>query len=122
LLGIGLYAYVERVLEPHTGMFKRGETGILHIQTTGYIERVEVFFQQDLLQEGESNPIVYTYEIPEYIQTEEKEFTIPLTACDGEKTIKVIAYKEGTELEKEPQLLIIQVEGSILDELRTRLR
>lgn len=122
LLGIGLYAYVERLLEPHTGVFKRGETGVLHIQTIGYVERVEVFLQQDLLQEGVSNPVVYIYEIPEYIQTEQWEFVIPLTASDGEKTIKVIAYKEGTELSKSPQFVTILVEGSILDELRTRLR
>lgn len=122
LMGIGLHAYVERILEPHAGAFKRGESGVLHIQTTGYIERVEVYFQEDLLQEGEESPYIYLYEVPEYLQTERREFMVPFTADDGKKTIKVIAYKEGTELEKQPQFIAIEVKGSILDELRTRLR
>lgn len=122
LMGVGLHAYVERILEPHTGAFKRGESGVLYIQTTGYVERVEVYFQDDLLQEGNTNPYVYLYENPDYIQTEQKEFMVPFTTGDGQKTIKVIAYKEGTELESQPQFITIEVGGSILDELRTRLR
>ncbi len=122
LMGVGLHAYVERILEPHTGSFKRGESGILYIQTTGYVERVEVYFQDDLLPEGDTNPYVYLYEIPDYLQTEQMEFVVPFTTGDGQKTIKVIAYKAGTELESQPQFITIEVEGSILDELRTRLR
>lgn len=122
LVGVGLHAYVERILEPHTDSFKRGESGILHIQTTGYVERVEVYFQDDLLAEGEEAPYVYLYEITDYLQREQREFMIPLAAVEGQKQIKVIAYKSGTELECRPQIIVIEVEGSILDELRTRLR
>lgn len=122
LLGVGLTAYVERILEPKDAPFKRGESGVLHIQTTGYVERVEVSFPQDLEPEGGAYSCTYIYEQPEYIQTECLEFMIPLTAVDGTKTIQVKAYKAGTELEKEPQLVNIVVKDSVLDELRTRLR
>lgn len=122
LLGVGLQAYVERVLEPHNSSFKRGESGILHIRTMGYVERVEVLLPQILLQEGEPKELVYVYTIPEYMQAEAWEFMVPLTAADGVSTIQVKAYKSGTELEKQPQLLTIEIKGSILDELRTRLR
>ena len=47
---------------------------------------------------------------------------IPFTVPDGEMQVLVKAYKAGTELEKKPVLLSIKVEGSILDELHTRLR
>ncbi len=122
LRGFGLTAYVERILEPHDAWFKRGESGILHIQTTGYVERVEVFFPADLVKEGEPECFVYEYEVPEYMQLEQREFVIPFHAEDGPKTILVKAYKAGTDLEKYPQVLSITVEGSVLDELRTRLR
>lgn len=122
LQGVGLQAYVERILEPHDAMFKRGESGILHIQTTGYVERVEVSFPQDMLREGESGTFTYVYRVPRYIKTEKLQFMVPLTAADGTKTIQVKAYKNGTELEKQPQFISIHVKGSILDELRTRLR
>ncbi len=122
LLGVGLQAYVERVLEPHNASFKRGESGILHIQTMGYVERVEILLPEMLVQEGEPTEIVYVYPLSEYLQTESLEFVIPLKAPEGVSTIQVKAYKEGTELEKQPQYLTIEVQGSILDELRTRLR
>ncbi len=122
LLGVGLQAYVERVLEPHNASFKRGESGILHIQTMGYVERVEILLPEMLVQEGEPTEIVYVYPLSEYLQTESLEFVIPLKAPEGVSTIQVKAYKAGTELEKQPQYLTIEVQGSILDELRTRLR
>lgn len=122
LLGVGLQAYVQRILEPHDTEFKRGESGVLCIQTTGYVERVEVIFPEALLKEGESGEIIYIYENPDYLQMEQKEFIIPFTAEDGLQNIQVKAYKSGTQLEEHPQLITIEVKGSILDELRTRLR
>ncbi len=122
LLGVGLQAYVERMLEPHNAGFKRGESGILHIRTMGYVERVEILLPEMLVQEGEPGEIVYVYTLPEYMQTEKLEFVIPLKAPEGVSTIQVKAYKAGTELERKPQYLTIEVKGSILDELRTRLR
>ena len=122
LLGVGLEAYVERILEPHNGSFKRGESGLLHIITMGYVERVEVILPQELVGNGESREFVYTYDVPEYLQTEEWSFMVPLTAGDGVSTIQIKAYKAGTELESQPRFLTIEVKGSVLDELRTRLR
>lgn len=122
LLGVGLSTYIERILEPHDGVFKRGESGILHIQTTGYVERVEVSFPKEFEDSGVLYDQTYQYEMPSYIQTEELEFMIPLTMPDGARIIQVKAYKSGTELESTPQLLTIQIHGSVLDELRTRLR
>lgn len=122
LLAVGLNAYVERFLEPHDGAFKRGESGILHIQTTGYVERVEVSFPADFEESGTIYDRVYDYPKPNYIQTEELEFMVPLTIPDGTQVIQVKAYKAGTELESTPQLVTIVIDGSVLDELRTRLR
>ncbi len=122
LLGLGLSAYVERILEPHDGVFKRGESGILHIQTQGYVERVEVRFSSEFTEAGGVYDQDYEYPRPSYIQTESLEFMIPLTIPDGTQVISVKAYKAGTELEKTPQLVTIEIKGSVLDELRTRLR
>lgn len=122
LLGVSLSAYVERILPPHNGVFKRGESGILHIQTTGYVERVEVSFPEVFEEAGMDYNQTYIYEKPNYIQTEELEFLVPLTIPDGTQRIQVKAYKEGTELESTPQLVTVLIEGSVLDELRTRLR
>ena len=122
MMGVGLQTYVERILEPHDGVFKRGESGVLYIQTTGYVERVEVTFPEELVQEGEVSHFSYIYEIPDYLQTEKLQFMLPLTMQDGTYTIQVRAYKNGTELESQPQFITIEVKGSILDELRTRVR
>ena len=122
LLGVGLSAHVERVLEPHTDPFKSGESGIIYIQTVGYVERVEVSFPQEFAEQGSDYNQVFVYENPNYLQSEEIEFMVPLTVLYGSKTIQVKAYKAGTQLEQEPQILTIEVKGSVLDELRTRLR
>lgn len=122
LLGIGLSAYVERILEPHDASFKRGESGVLHVQATGYVERIEIYFPEEFAQAGEVYDCVYEYDNPGYIQTLQIEFMIPLTIEEGTKTICVKAYKAGTQLEATPQFVTIVIEGDILDELRTRLR
>ena len=122
LLNIGLVAYVKRVLSPHTPVFKKGESGVLHIETIGYVEKVEVFFPQAFVKHDASLNRTFVYEVPEYLQTEEISFMVPLEVTEGEVTILVKAYKAGTELEKEPELLTLTIGGSILDELRTRLR
>lgn len=120
VLGIGLEAYVTRVLEPHGTQFKRGESGILHINTLGYIEEVKIEFPVELKQESLPEHIVYS--VPAYQKKEEIPIIIPLNMPEGEITIKVTAYKTGVQISDTPQLITIKVEGSILDELRTRLR
>ena len=94
----------------------------MYVKTTGYVERVEITFPTELVPEGETNRFVYIYETPDYLQTEDLQFMVPLTAQDGMQTIQVKAFKNGTELENQPQFITIEVKGSVLDELRTRLR
>lgn len=122
LLGVGLKAYVERVLEPHTPLFKKGESGVLYIKALGYIEKLEISFPEVFVEEEESLNRSIVYDVPNLIQTEEIPFQVPLGTPEGEMTIQVKAYKAGTELEATPQVVTIKVEGSILDELHTRLR
>lgn len=122
LLGVGLNAYIERIPEPQGESFKKGESGILHIQTIGYIERVEVTFPQEFADAGEKYDQTFVYDSPNYLQNETVEFMVPLTVPDGSYTVQVKAYKAGTQLEKTPQILTIEIKGSVLDELRTRLR
>ena len=122
LLGVGLKAYVERVLAPHTPQFKRGESGVLYVETTGYIEKLEISFPKAFVQADETLSRSIVYEVPDYRRTEEIPFIVPFSVSDGEMIIQIRAYKAGTELDAEPKLVTIKVKGSILDELRTRLR
>ncbi len=122
ILGVGLDAGIEKILEPDTTVFKRGESGILHIKTIGYVEKVEINYPEFFLQDNDALPQTIHYEIPSYQKIEEIPFMVPLDMPDGEAYISVKAYKSGTTLEETPQIITIKVEGSILDEIRTRLR
>ncbi len=120
--GMDVSAYIEKIREPLDGSFRKGETGKLHIQAVGYIERVEVIFPEEWNRFGENQNREYCYVIPEIIQTEELAFKIPLQCAEGTYKILVRAYKGEEMLEAEPELTAIIVSGSILDEIRTRLR
>ena len=117
--GLALTAKLERILEPHEPVFKRGESGILTITTWGYVERVEAEFV-DLLNHW-NKTYDYTGNL-QYVQEEKIQFMIPLNLPDGEYEVKVTGYKAGTDLERNPVILTFTVRGSVLDELRTRLR
>ncbi len=122
LMNVGLSAHVTRVLAPHTPVFKKGESGVLHIETVGYIEKVQVTFPVPFAEQDATLNRTFIYENPAYLQTEEIPFIVPFCVPEGKMHILVRAYKAGTELEAEPELVTIRVKGSILDELRTRLR
>lgn len=65
---------------------------------------------------------VYT-DAPQYKQEEKLQFMIPLYAPENETyEITVRAYKGNKQLEDYPSISIIEIAGSILDEIRTRLR
>lgn len=115
---------VERILEPHTPVFKCGESGILYITTYGYAERVEVEFPEELtVLYPELNQTFDYSEAPLYVREEELQFMIPLYAPENANyTITVRAYKGDKKLEEYPAVSVMQVYGSVLDELRTRLR
>lgn len=119
-----LIADVTRILEPHENVFKRGESGILHVVTYGYADRVEVEFPPEMTHlNPDLNQIYHYEETPSYRQEENLEFMIPLyTPENANFVITVRAYKGEKQLEKYPDLSVIEIEGSVLEEIRTRLR
>ncbi len=119
-----LTAEVERMLSPHEPIFKCGESGILTITTWGYVERIEVEFPKEFIQQNPDLNKSYSYiNSPHYKQEETLQFMVPLNVPANEQyVITVRAYKDGKELEGHPSLCTIAVEGSVLDDIRTRLR
>lgn len=114
-----LIAEVTRILSPHEPVFKRGESGILSVEVWGYAGRLEVVFPEFLSQYNQ----VFSYERnPQYLKTERIQFMIPLDAEEDVYEITVRAYKEDRRLEEHPSIRMVGVEGSVLDEIRTRLR
>lgn len=122
-----LEARIERILEPHDPVFKRGESGMLYVTTYGYADRVGVTFPAAMqeLDERLRETIVFTYDgtDKEYRQGEEVQFMIPLYDLpDGDYQIIVRAYKQTAVAEDRPVMKVTSEGGSVLDEFRTRLR
>ena len=119
-----LEVQVERILEPHTPVFKNGESGMLTFSVWGYADRVEVEFPEEMtnLVPELNRTFVYTGR-PAYVQTEQIQFMIPLgTPLNERYTITVRAYKGDRKLEEYPSVSLVGVDGTVLDEFRTRLR
>lgn len=119
-----LEVQVERILEPHTPVFKNGESGMLTFSVWGYADRVEVEFPEEMtnLVPELNRTFVYTGR-PAYVQTEQIQFMIPLgTPLNEHYTITVRAYKGDRKLEEYPSVSLVGVDGTVLDEFRTRLR
>ena len=119
-----LEARVERILEPHDPIFKSGESGILTFSVWGYADRVEVEFPEEMTAENPelNQTFIYT-DIPAYLQEERLQFMIPLyIPVNQSYTITVRAYKGDRKLEEYPVVGVVQVDGTVLDEFRTRLR
>ena len=96
---------------------------MLRIRTRGYVDRIQVEFPKELMEENEEWNRIYSYEMPAYEAKEELIFMIPLDLSeDGTYEITVRAYKGQGMLEEKPRLCTISILGSVLDELRTRLR
>ena len=119
-----LYAEITRILEPHTPNFKRGESGILKIKTTGHAERVTVSFPEAMNEAGGNLDKVFGYsKASEGDHEENIQFMVPLYLPTAEKyTVTVRAYKGDKMLEKKPAFGLIGEQESVLNELRTRLR
>lgn len=119
-----LESRVERMLEPRDPVFKCGESGILTFTTWGYADRVEVIFPECMTSLDPTLNRVYDYmDAPGYRNTEELPFMVPLYTPDNQKLeITVRAYKGDKKLEEHPTISVIGVAGTVLDELRTRLR
>ena len=110
--------YKER--NPEETIFKTGDGAVLDITTTGYVEKLEVIFPEELLRFCPDLPLKYEYEYPYLKHTETIKFSIPLGIREREYEIIIKAYKNEEMLVSKQTLLI--VEGNILDELRTRIR
>lgn len=115
---------LERILSPHDSLFKRGESGILYITVIGYAEWVEVEFPEEIAKQNQALNRTFLYSSnPEYQKEEQIQFMIPLDAAESaDYTITVRAYKGDRRLEEFPELAVLEVSGSILDDIRTRLR
>lgn len=120
----GLRAEITHILAPHGSPFKRGEGAVLKIASWGYADRVEVEFPEEFHEESCVENPVYIYEqSPMYKQEEAYSFMIPLYLPERESyCVTVRAYKGDKMLERFPEITVLDVNGTILDELRTRLR
>jgi len=119
----GLTAKVERILAPHEPIFKSGESGVLAIDVWGYADRLEVEFPEAFVQQNPDLNKTYLYgDSPQYRQEEIIRFMVPLNVtAEAPYTITVRAYKNGQMLAECPDLHIT-VNGSVVEEIRTRLR
>ncbi|MBO5336926.1 MAG: InlB B-repeat-containing protein [Lachnospiraceae bacterium] len=119
----GLDTKVERILAPHDSIFKCGESGILTITTWGYVEKLEIEFPQELVALDSTLNQTICYDIPTHTKTENIQFMIPLyTPYLDDYVITVRAYRGDKHLEDYPKMDVVGVRGTVLDELRTRLR
>ena len=110
--------YKERNPEEH--ILKTGDGAVLDIFTRGYVERIEVIFPEELLEVEPELNCVFEYERPALRQKESLNFHIPLGIAEQEYEVTVKAYKNGQVLISKPTFIV--VEGTVLDELRTRIR
>lgn len=119
-----LESSVERTLEPQEPVFKCGESGILTFTTWGYADRVEVIFPESMTRLDPELNRNYDYkDTPGYKITEQLSFMVPLYMPENQELeITVRAYKGDKKLEEHPTISVIGVSGTVLDELRTRLR
>lgn len=123
LTEFALETELSRILEPHTPIFKCGESGILTIRIFGYATRLEVEFPESLTALNPDLNKVFVYDDPMYLVEESVQFMVPLYTPENEEyEIIVRAYKGDEVLEEHPTFHTIAVEGSVLEEIRTRLR
>lgn len=114
---------LERCLEPHDDPYRAGESGILTITTYGYAQKVVVEFPDEFLALNPDMNKVYVYDPAKYVSVEELKFMVPLYTPEGTGyKIKVTAYKNSATLEDYPELSVIDINGSVLEQIRTRLR
>ena len=120
-LAFTLDAELKRAREPQNGAFKAGDGAVLLITTGGYADKVIIRFPDDLIRLNPELNKECIYEFPEAIKTELYEFNIPLATPGGEYVVEVEAWKDDRKLTEE-LALPIRTNGSIVDELRTRIR
>lgn len=120
-LAFTLDADLKKAREPYTDDFKAGDGAVLTIITGGYADKVIIRFPDTLTALNPELDKEYIYEYPQAIKTEVYEFSIPLATPSGTYIVEVEAWKNGRKLTEELQLPV-WTNGSITDELRTRIR
>ena len=120
----GLEADIIRIREPQDAAFRCGESGILTFTVWGYADRVEVIFPKEMTDLcPELNRIFDYRDKPGYRIAEQLQFMVPLYTPENENfEVTVKAYKGDKKLEDHPGISVIGVKGSVLEDLRTRLR
>ena len=83
-----------------------------------------MIFPEEMTRQNPELNRVYDYrDQPGYRITESIQFMVPLYTPENEQlSITVLAYKGDKKLEDHPQISVIGVKGSVLEDLRTRLR
>lgn len=111
-------ANIKRVLEPNDPIFKEGEKGILHIKLYGGFDKVKITFPKELsdLDSSLNREIELNQENYKEI---DYEFFVPLGTLNKSYKVQVIGYKNEKKKEVYPSF---EVEGSILNQIRTRIR
>jgi hypothetical protein len=85
---------------------------------------INEIFPEEIIRMNPELPYVFDYKDNLQYQTEEQlQFAVPLDVPPGsEYSITVKAYKGDREIEVTPTLQVMEGNGSVLDDLRTRLR
>ena len=115
-------AHVERILSPHEPVFRCGESGILKIQTFGYVDKVEVTFPISMVEKDASLYMVREYGDEAERREEDFIFMIPLGMPLDQYPITVTAWKNDKVKSTTVFLYTLGEEKSVLQDLRTRLR
>ncbi|MCD7806047.1 MAG: InlB B-repeat-containing protein [Lachnospiraceae bacterium] len=119
-IDLTLYAEISHSRAGYEGDFKSGEGGVLHFLAGGYAQRVEVIFPSEFTSLFPELNVVFSYSEPSLIREEDIGFSVPLYTAPGVYEVTVRAYRDDLEAEVYPMLIV--VEESVLDELRTRIR
>ena len=116
-------AFIERVLSPHEPVFKTGESGWLQIIASEEVDKIEVRFPDEL---SDIEPNLNQWVIFDKDDIEKREtlvFQIPLGTPEGDEyAVELYPYADDVLLSPNPILCYFKVSGSVLNELRTRLR
>lgn len=115
-----LTSELERAREPIDDSFKEGDGAVLKIETRGYVDLVTITFPDTFVEHNPSINHIYEYEFPYLMKEEEYIFNIPLGVDDEEYEILITAYKNDEVLYSKESLFVVS--GTVLDELRTRVR
>lgn len=115
-----LEANVFKERAPWEEVFKAGESAALQITAEEYVEHIEVLFPEEWVGILPDMNCSFYYDEPMQFCEEGILFRIPLGIPSRLYEIEVTAYKGDEKLTCRP--VVIVQEGSVLDELRTRIR